>query len=149
MLSIPADNRRLIEAVYHRHSRQPLWEDPSWEDYLCGAEGVELNQTWRATVACQDFGATYLGDAAQFDGPFQGRTRLGDETVRVELDRSVAPFYAAGEAVHFVDLPVWALPASLHPGDGLNAAWDPLVTGFRLENRVYRYTPTGWTWRAE
>jgi CRISPR-associated endonuclease/helicase Cas3 len=155
-IEIPRDNRTLVEAVYHCEVRDPLWNDAAWSDYLVKATGDELKKQSHGRSMALDFRITYAESALAFDNAQEQRirTRLGDETVRIELPGEVRPWYAGcEEAVQNVDLPVWALPKGEGDQPGVdNLQWDPEPDGtarFRLADHTYRYSPDGWEWVRE
>jgi CRISPR-associated endonuclease/helicase Cas3 len=149
---IPKDNRMLVESVYHPERREALWSDEPWSDYLCKAESAKLNRTWMGDKAGLDFNLTYTANALNFSNAAKHdvRTRLGDETVRIELPEPVLCWYSQPEApVRWVDLPTWALPAAEKGADPFLPVWAPEPDGtaaFTLEKRRYRYAPDGWNW---
>ena len=156
-IEIPRDNRRLIESVYHGELRDPFWEeagveDQGWPGYLVKAEGEELGDESHARSTALNFGISYSESAAAFAGAQEQRirTRLGDETVRVELGGSVRCWYNPPErSVQFVDLPAWALPggtADAVSEEPVQIETDEDGTRFRLGKRVYWYAPDGWNW---
>lgn len=151
---IPADNRRLVEGVYHADAREPLWSDPAWDRSLCDTASAEANLAWMGEQAALDFAVTYTECAAAFAGAREQRirTRLGDETVRVELPNDVHCWYAdPPQPVRSVDIPVWALPSRAEHDVNLSPPiWDPdgPTAGFRLANRRFRYGPYGWSWET-
>ncbi|HET8656965.1 MAG TPA: CRISPR-associated helicase Cas3' [Longimicrobiaceae bacterium] len=150
---IPRDNRMLVELVYHPDRRESLWEDAAWSEYLCKAETARRNREWMGEQARLKFDRTYTGSATDFDNAQERsiRTRLGDETVRVELPAAVHCWYSEPhEPICWVDLPAWALPHAEEGEWELPApVWDPEPDGtarFRLGNVCYRYGPEGWEW---
>lgn len=155
-IEIPRDNRALVEAVYHCEALEPLWDDAAWSEYLPRAMGDELKKQSHGRSMALDFRITYTESALAFDNAQEQRirTRLGDETVRIELPGEVRPWYAAsGESVRQVDLPVWALPK----GEGdqplvENLEWHGDADGtarFRLGSHTYWYGPVGWEWAKD
>ena len=150
---IPRDNRALVEGVYHAEARDPLWADPLWEEYMCKAEGAERNRAWMGDQAALAFDRSYTASAGQFSDAQERavRTRLGDDTIRIDLPEPVRCWYASpAEPVLTVDLPLWALPQN---DDGTLVTSDPIwepaengASGFRLGKRSYRYGPLGWEW---
>lgn len=148
-IEIPRDNRLLVEAVYHGDAREPLRMDAGWEAYLTNAEGVELSEGWLGRDASLRFDYTYTGCHDQFRNADEAkvRTRLGDDSLRITLDRPVRGWYTDEEAFH-VDLPAFALAgvpeAELQVGN-----WFDLSTGgvgFHLGSLRVAYEPDGWSW---
>jgi CRISPR-associated endonuclease/helicase Cas3 len=154
-IAIPADNRRLVEAVYHADAREPLWADPAWDRKMLDTASAERNLAWMGQQAALDFGVTYTANAPAFTAAQEQkvRTRLGDETIRVELDGEVHCWYSTPEPpVRSVDLPLWMLPRD---SDGQIVAEEPAIlpeedgqTRFRLKDRVYQYASDGWQWNT-
>ena len=76
------------------------------------------------------------------------RTRLGDDSVRVELPVPVTGYYAPEQQAEFVDLPFYWVQRVM----GLNG--NVQITHVADEQNSFllggrkrlRYTPTGWTW---
>ena len=155
-VEIPRDNRTLVEAVYHPDAREELWTEAAWEAYRIRPEGVELGQLSHARSAALDFGRTYTGSASQFTHAAErgARTRLGDETVRVELRKPVRCIYAEpSEPVRHVDLAEWALPKD-DQGRPISegAVWTAApgeAARFQLRNHTYWYNTDGWNWSYE
>src|SRR5690606_20450740 len=139
-------------SVYHPDRRETLWAEEGWAAYLTKAEAVEVNHAWRGDETSLNFSSSYLDAADRFNDAASRaiRTRLGDETVRIQLDRAVPGWYAVDDLpVDFVDLPTWALPR-LEPGAPLPVATSipapDAVPQFRIGDVVYRYASEGWTW---
>jgi CRISPR-associated endonuclease/helicase Cas3 len=152
-ITIPADNRRLVEAVYHADAREPLWADPAWDRKMLDTVSAERNLGWMGEQAALDFGATYTANASAFNAAQEQkiRTRIGDETVRIELPEPLNCWYSQpAERVLHADLPAWALPPRSDDEAELpSPIWVPEgdVSAFRLGARLYRYGAAGWEWR--
>lgn len=152
-VEIPRDNRTLVEAVYHPDAREELWEEPEWEAYRINPEGVELGQLSHARSAALNFAQTYTASAGQFTAAAEtgARTRLGDETIRIELPEPVRCLYARPpEPVRHVDLPAWALPKGKNEERVSEGVIWTAAAGeaarFRLLNHTYWYDEDGWDW---
>ncbi len=152
-IEIPSDNRSLVEAVYHPDARDRLREDTAWDDYLLKAEGAELGQECHGREVALKFEQTYTACAAQFNKEQErtARTRLGDDSIRIDLPEKVCCWYSTGAApVRSVDLPLWALPKS-EAGDPLTEVEQMEIDGMgitrvHIAGREFRYTPDGWEW---
>lgn len=151
-ISIPADNRRLVESVYHADARELLWADPAWDRKMLDRTGAELNLTWAGEEAALDFAATYTAVTRAFDAARERnvRTRLGDETVRIKLDGDVRCWYSdPREPVRSADLAVWMLPADADNTQlemAVPTEVDATGTRFRFGRRTFHYAPDGWRW---
>lgn len=110
-IRIPADNRELIERVYHPEPREALAaESEQWAAAFIVNEGKNLGRVVHAKGASIDFELGYMENGARFASAAEHiiRTRLGDDRVQVELDFEVPCFYADHERtlpVTSVDLP--------------------------------------------
>ena len=153
-IEIPRDNRALIESVYHPTSREALSaEDPGWARYIEKADSLQLgNEVYGRQLALQLRTATYSGCARQFDLAAEAeaavRTRLGDDSVRLELPGKVFPIYGDRPTSH-VDLPVWVLPPRETDGETAIEDWSQGEEGtaFRVGEWEVWYDPTGWNWQ--
>jgi CRISPR-associated endonuclease/helicase Cas3 len=147
-IQIPRDNRALIEAVYHTDQHELLRYDSEWDAYLNKAEGRESGRAWQGRITALKFEQTYPGCAGQFNDAAERNvyTRLGDQTVRLQLSCPIRCRYADREVDH-VDVPEHAARAA-----GLDFAALPEkldATGencFGFGSRTLRYTGDGWEW---
>ncbi len=156
-VQIPAHNRELVEAVYHPARRGQLETEPGWQGYAQGPDLREANRTFVAATCAIRFDARYA-DAACV-GQFANelgvayRTRLGDDTVRLELPTPARCWYAApGTEVWHAELPVWALPQTAAGEPLLTASPQPDRDGascWRIGARLFWYGPAGWEWQEE
>jgi CRISPR-associated endonuclease/helicase Cas3 len=149
---IPRDNRALIEAVYHGDPRKDLECDAEWDAYLIQAEGRESGRAWQGRTTALNFAHTYPDCAGQFTDAAEKHvyTRLGDQSVRIELNGDVRCWYSSPEQpVRHIDLPLWALAGievagiseePLPVNSGEHGTW------FQLGARVFTYTQAGWEW---
>jgi CRISPR-associated endonuclease/helicase Cas3 len=155
-IEIPAQNRELIEAVYHPAHREGLASDPDWSDYIDKQDGAQRGQEYHAKSASLDLDMGYVSNAERYQDEKlrQIRTRLGDESIRIELPGPIPAWYAPPEpSQSWADLPLHALTRE---GMDLLSASERVVeelrinaageTEFRLGGREYRYTPSGWQW---
>jgi CRISPR-associated endonuclease/helicase Cas3 len=147
LIRIPADNRMLIEEVYHPSREQQL-EREGWTDALDENLGRTWAQVSLAADAVLDFARSYSENASRYQEEKRVRTRIGDDTVRVSLDPPVTCWYARGERAAHVDLRAEALARA-----GIDLR-DPVLRGgiraedgsthYPLGERSLRYGPQGW-----
>src|SRR5690606_26951086 len=102
-ITIPDHNRELIERVYHPAPREALAnESDAWEKAFIVNEGKNLGRTVHARGACIDFQVGYDENGPHFDPIAERRirTRLGDDSIRIEIGVEVPSFYtdAGGSA---------------------------------------------------
>ncbi len=151
-IEIPRDNRRLVESVYHPERRWQLELMPEWTKYVLDRDGKEFATDTHARNTALDFsGKTYVGSAMQFSDAAEAkiRTRLGDDRVRLPLEREIPCRYARGQMVDFVELPEDVCVAA---GVDLAApkftAWEEGPEGVhcRLGEFTLSYTDAGWEW---
>ncbi|NUP98643.1 MAG: hypothetical protein HUU35_02185, partial [Armatimonadetes bacterium] len=153
-ISIPAENRALIEAVYHPAARERLRAEPAWARYWQRSELHAAHERFVATTVALPFGQPYHACAGLYDNELSidYRTRLGLDTVRLDLPYPVHCWYAAPPApVLTADLPQWCLPKQdkeqplttvtpRPPRDG--------ATCFAVAEHLYWYGPDGWEWES-
>jgi CRISPR-associated endonuclease/helicase Cas3 len=160
-VEIPRHNRSLIEAVYHPESRSGLDQDIQWEAYSVGQDGrrVARDRYAEDTRLPFEYGYTSAEVVHRFDSAEEARvrTRLGDDTVRIELPGEVRGWYC-NETVRHVDLPLRALFSSYQAEDGevirdsdsVGAVTDfvPQERGasFRVGETRVVYQRDGWVW---
>src|SRR5690606_24956951 len=117
-ITIPDHNRELIERVYHPAPREALANEPgAWEKAFIVNEDKNLRRTVHARGACIDFQVGYADNGAHFDPIAERRirTRLGDDSIRIEIGVEVPSFYAdagASAPATTVDLPLRIVTAS-------------------------------------
>jgi len=148
-IEIPRDNRLLVESVYHRDARDPLRMDGAWEAYLTNAEGVELSAGWMGRNVSLCFSDSYAGCHEQFRIADEAkvRTRLGDDSFRIALDRPVRGWYT-DEEVHHVDIPAFALAGVSEEELQVGNWFDPAGggSGFHVGPLRITYGADGWSW---
>jgi CRISPR-associated endonuclease/helicase Cas3 len=151
-IEIPRDNRMLVESVYHGDAREPLRLDEAWDSYLNNAEGVELSAGWLGRDAALRFGDTYVGCHEQFRNADEAkvRTRLGDDSFRIPLDRPVRGWYT-DEEVHHVDIPAFALAGVPEEELRVGSWFEPTGggTGFHVGPLRVSYDADGWSWSRQ
>lgn len=132
--------------MYHGEAREPLRLDSAWEAYLTNAEGGELCEAWLGRDASLRFDHTYTGCHDQFRIADEAkvRTRLGDDSFWISLERPVRGWYT-DEEVFDVDLPVHALvgipETELQAGDWFDPPGGGV--GFRLGSLRVMYGADG------
>jgi len=154
---IPEHNRELVEAVYHPSRWEELAAEPAWQQYAQGPELREAHRRFVATACAIDFDVRYsdVKCVQQFANELgvDYRTRLGDDTIRLDLPTPVRCWYATPEPeVRHADLPIWALPKDGNGEPLLTAIPQPDRDGascYRLGPRLLWYSPAGWEWQEE
>lgn len=154
-ISIPRQNRELIEMVYHPEPREKLAsESEAWGQAFIVNEGKNLGRTVHARDASIDFSLGYADNGPRFDPKLESRirTRLGDESVRIEVGFEIPCFYSSGdsrEPVTAVDLP-WKLLVKSDEGIAEPQVSDVDVSPdgirFLVNGHTVRYGPDGWHW---
>lgn len=153
-IRIPAQNRELVEQVYHASQREELRaESDAWEGNFIENEGRNLGRECHARNVTLDFDDDYALNAGRWTAHFaEGkiRTRLGDDRIRVELGRPIPTFYSEPmEPVETLDLPTRALGGDWDGDLPEVHEWTRTNEGvsFRLGNAgPIRYDPNGWHW---
>lgn len=150
-VKIPLQNRELIEAVYHPDSRRALESSALWKDYVNDADGSRIAQANHGREAALKFryGYTAAEVVQQFDSGEEKkiRTRLGDDTVRLELPNGFRGWYS-DDTVRFVDLPAYVVADDDTAELPLPEAFETGERGcrFRIGKRTVEYRPDGWHW---
>lgn len=147
-ITLPAENRALIEAVYYPSSRENLEVEANWRAHL---KAERLRQsTYRRTAGnvVLDFDRSYAANAdkyRQFVGSEDHvRTRLGDERVRVALAEPVSNRYATDEPdEEHVDLPHWIATGETRAEAVPTDSSDP---AYRIGSQSISYDEDGWHW---
>lgn len=154
-ITIPDHNRELIERVYHPAPREALAnESDAWKKAFIVNEGKNLGRTVHARGACIEFQVGYDENGPHFDPIAERRirTRLGDDSIRIEIGVEVPSFYAdagASAPVTTVDLPLRIVTA-LDDDTIVTHVSDVIVSGagiqFLVNGHAVRYDPDGWHW---
>lgn len=149
---IPADNRRLVEAVYHPARRALLRPTGAWGPYLDSLEGRDAAQRQNSTRMRLNFGVPYGALAAQYAavGEREVRTRLGDDRIEIRLGTPVPSYHGQGPS-SVLALPFGVLSsAGVVPPDEIPAAQiavGPEETKVAVSaGCVLRYDHAGWHW---
>ncbi len=152
--TVPADNRQLIEAVYHEeHLSQLRASSAEWEKHFTDEEGEVVSHEMTAKGVVIRFADGYIANADRFRRDTgRIRTRLGDDRVRVALPAPLAGFYDRVASTEAVDLPWERLQKAGVPAVALvdpRAARGGFAEGafhFELAGFAFRYSPQGWEW---
>lgn len=155
-ISIPRHNRELIERVYHPTPREALAkESMEWEKAFIVNEGKNLGRIVHARGAAVDFQIGYVDNGPRFDPGAERRirTRLGDDSIRVEIGAEVPAFYADPDRtppVTTVDLP-YHVVGDLPEGELAPRVSEISVTADGIQFLVngkgpIRYDAAGWHW---
>lgn len=152
-IAIPEHNRMLIESVYHPDARADLGKsDPEWEAALSKEEGAGFAQASHGAMAALDFGETYVGQASRFNREVEGsiRTRLGDDRIKVRLERPVRGWYDVEGQANDVDVPLRMLgKIEFGEADLVAELLEETEGGliFAIQSKFFlRYSPQGWIW---
>ena len=137
--SIPADNRRLVEAGTHEERLRQMAEDLSpawfryWQDYA-GSQGAARTLAKDGSI---DFGKSFTEIAWPNAGE-RLATRLGARDLLLPLDRPlVSPF---GVTLRYLKIPAWMAPKAMPEDPVIAVAGDGRL---RLGDAVYRYDQFG------
>lgn len=155
-ISIPAQNRDLIERVYHPEPRAALAaESERWGSAFIVNEGKNLGRAIHAGGASIDFSLSYMENGERYEMALEQkiRSRLGDDLVRVELDFELPCFYADPERsipIWHVDLP-FRIVGDLAQDRSSHRITDLEITGESIQftingRRSVRYDTQGWHW---
>lgn len=146
-VQIPRDNRFLIESVYHP-DRLELFTSDAWAKAMEQTLGRRWAHVSLAKDAVLDFSRTYPDNASRYREERSIRTRLGDDTIRVQVDPPARCWFADDCFAPYVDLPVAILER-----EGMSLS-DPVINGgetdaegltrYPLERSVLSYGPQGW-----
>jgi len=156
-ISIPRQNRELIERVYHPAPREELaGESNAWEKAFIVNEGKNLGRAVHAFGASIDFNIDYADNGPRFDHIVERRirTRLGDDSIRIDVGVEIPCFYAATGArapVTTVDLPFRIVAAFDSDDEAIaprisDIAVTPDGIRFLVNGHAVRYDPDGWHW---
>lgn len=137
-VSIPADNRLLVEAVTHPQSLASL-PGEAWQRHAQNIEGGELAQTIAAGNAAAAFDRLF-GEFAFNEAGGKLAVRLGADSLQLPLDRAItSPF---GQVVGELVIPGHLAPD--HPPDAVTVEDSSEgATILRCGNRRYRYSRYG------
>ena len=154
-ISIPRDNRELIERVYHPMPREKLAnESEAWEKAFIVNEGKYLGRIVHARGASIDFQIGYTDNGRRFDPIAERRirTRLGDDSIRIDIGAEVPCFYADRGAitpVTTIDLPFHVVARADEDAMAPRVS-DVTVTPdgiqFLVNGHAVRYDRDGWHW---
>lgn len=139
-VSIPQDNRRLVEAVTHPERLASLeTEDERWARHAQNIEGGELAQAIAASNATAIFDQ-YFGEFQFNESGSKVVVRLGADTLQLPLDRPiVSPF---GQALQEVVIPGHLAPS--RPEDVVTVEETRNgVSVLQCGDRRYRYSRYG------
>ncbi len=138
--SIPADNRRLVEAGTHEECLRQMAEGLSpewfryWQDYA-GRQGAKRGQG-------RDLSIDFTKPFTEIRWPDAGErlaTRLGARDLLLPLDRPLAsPF---GATLSHMKIPAWMAPKTMPEGDPVIAVDQD--SRLRLGDAVYLYDRFG------
>lgn len=150
-VTVPGDNRALIEAVYHPEQWARLDQEEAWRRYAQGPELRRARERFVAGACATAFGQRYADCHAQFGSELvEYRTRLGDDQLQVDLREPLHCWYAQPSApVLSVDLPHWLVPRDERQTTVRQADPRPPRDGatcIALGPRVCWYGPAGWEW---
>jgi len=154
-ISIPAQNRELIERVYHHEPRELLAKESTrWENAFIVNEGKNLGRAVHADGASIDFSKSYMNNSSRYEMALEHkiRSRLGEDLVRIDLDFDLPYFYADPDRaipVRHVDLPCHVVVETEQ--DGTYRITDVKNTSESIQftvngRRMVHYDAQGWHW---
>lgn len=149
-IEVPADNRALLEHVYHATPLESLRAEAGWAEVIDEHVGEDMGARMIARDSVLDFLQSYGQNAPRFNQDERIRTRIGDDSIDVHLEPPAPCWYAAGETADTVALPLRQLRDL---GDGLDLRDVHLLGAIAADGAaeyplgtrgLLRYEPTGW-----
>jgi CRISPR-associated endonuclease/helicase Cas3 len=138
LVSVPSDNRRLVEAVTHPDRLDSL-TGAKWKSYGESAEGIGLAKRIQAGYVCIDY-TKYFGEVRFNELGEAIGTRLGAGSLQLPLNEmAISPF---GQALREVVIPDHMAPSA--PGEVITVeSADDGVIVMRCADRRYQYSRYG------
>jgi len=141
-ITIPADNRRLVEGALHPEVLKALVKPlgPAWQNHA--ANRSTATHVDRGTAGLQSLDlATPFADLSYAQGADEPSTRLGEQALLVDFDAPFAgPF---GELVERIAIPAWMVSGTGFAGQPQLMDADGKGQRFRLGERTYCYDRLG------
>jgi len=141
-ITIPADNRRLVEGALHPEVRAALAPTlgPAWRTHAANRATAAFADRETAGLRSLDL-ATPFSALAYSRGGEDASTRLGEQALLVDFDQPfTGPF---DEAVHRIAIPAWMVSGTGFAGQPERLDDDGDGQRFRLGDRTYRYDRWG------
>lgn len=144
-ISLPSDNRRLVEAATHPDALGRIVEERggAWVKHGRTMDGVRRAETGLADLNLADWSVRFGDRGSLFpDDPGERiRTRLGEGDRRAVLDEPVlGPF---GREVEEITLPAWMAPGAAEEGEAEVVRSGDGEVVFRFGTKRYRYDRLG------
>lgn len=149
-ISLPEESRRLLESVYHPEAVSALRAEAGWGPVLDESEGVGLCHSLQAHQCILRFDQTYQENAERYRDESSIRTRLGDDTVMVQLTPSVRCWYADEYESFVPRRSEDVAKAGLDLSDPCVGPGQPDENGtmqYPFGKGTLAYEPTGWVHR--
>jgi len=141
-LSIPDDNRTLVEEATHPDVIRAIASDDAWQKHAQAVREMAREETADARNNVIDFDDWFTSNNNQFSGE-RLKTRLGDEGIVVALpDEMTTPF---GNTVQELTLSPYFFKRGNRPENGDAASAEPTDDGFKFTfaEEMFTYTALG------
>jgi CRISPR-associated endonuclease/helicase Cas3 len=141
-LTIPDDNRTLVEEATHQDVLSDIASEGEWEKHAQAVRESEREDVLAALNNLIDHDRRFLADRNRFSGE-RPKTRLGDEGVVVALPREMTtPF---GHSVEELTLSPYHFDRDARPENGDAERAEPTVDGFdfTFAGEHFAYTALG------
>jgi CRISPR-associated endonuclease/helicase Cas3 len=141
-LSIPDDNRTLVEEATHPDVIRDIASDNSWQKHAQAVREMAREETADARNNVIDFDDWFTSDNNQFSGE-RLKTRLGDEGIVVALpDEMRTPF---SNTVEELTLSPYFFDHGSRPENGNASNAEPIADGFKFTfaEETFTYTALG------
>jgi CRISPR-associated endonuclease/helicase Cas3 len=141
-LSIPDDNRTLVEEATHPDKIEDIASDDAWQTHAQTVREMAREETADARNNVIDFDDWFTSSTNRFSGE-RLKTRLGDEGIVVVLpDEMETPL---GNTVEELTLSPYFFDRGNRPENGNAASAEPTDDGFKFtfEDETFTYTALG------
>lgn len=141
-LSIPDDNRTLVEEATHPARIESIASGDSWQNHAQTVREMAREETADARNNVIDFDDWFTSDDNQFSRE-RLKTRLGDEGIVVALpDEMTTPF---GNTVGELTLSPYFFDRGSRPENGHASNAEPIADGFKFTfaEKTFTYTALG------
>ncbi len=148
-IELPGEYRILMEAVYDPGTVDEFVRSEGWSEVQNQVEGTSAGHELHARDSSLSFGECYSNNAPKFASEIMVRTRIGDDSVDVELEPPAQCWYAIGSRAPVVTIRLdEALAAGIENLTELKAVGyidEDGLSRYRLGNLTLVYGPAGWT----
>jgi len=141
-LSIPEDNRTLVEEATHPDVIRAIASDDAWQKHAQAVREMAREETADARNNVIDFDDWFTSNNNQFSGE-RLKTRLGDEGIVVALPGEMET--PLGNAVEELTLSPYFFERGNRPENGDAASAEPINDGFKFTfaGETFTYTALG------